>query len=147
MAVRARGFNDEPRYLPAEMMICDSGGRAGYRFQDVISDTMRRTPIPVEVPNNAYWPRQIKCLCACRVIPVCEPGVLMRTPSTEVTMGLAVVELAECYAMQGQPCDYCILRCPLKTQAIKPGKRGAPVIIQGGCVASVPAKRPGKLSS
>lgn len=86
------------------------------------------TPAVIPAESPCYLCDGMPC------IPVCEPGALLPTPPSEVTMGLALIELAECYAMQGQPCDYCILRCPLKTQAIRPGKRGAPVIIQGGCV-------------
>ena len=48
-------------------------------------------------------------------------------------MGLAVIDMASCYAAQGQPCDYCVVKCPLGKDAIRFDADKIPVVDPVGC--------------
>jgi Pyruvate/2-oxoacid:ferredoxin oxidoreductase delta subunit len=48
-------------------------------------------------------------------------------------MGLAIIDVASCYAAQGQPCDYCVVRCPLGKEAIRLDVQRIPVVDAAGC--------------
>ncbi|NOX58999.1 MAG: 4Fe-4S dicluster domain-containing protein [Planctomycetes bacterium] len=48
-------------------------------------------------------------------------------------MGTAVLDRDACYISQGQRCDYCVTRCPLKGEAIDFGADGIPEIDDARC--------------
>jgi len=48
-------------------------------------------------------------------------------------MGLAKIDDDKCYVSQGQPCDYCIVRCPLDRDAIGWDELCHPRINNNGC--------------
>jgi ferredoxin-type protein NapG len=62
----------------------------------------------------------------------CPSGALKPIPITAVRMGTARLNPAACWAVQGQPCDYCVKECPLGDRAIRwNGDR--PEIVEEGC--------------
>ena len=67
-------------------------------------------------------------------IPACEVGALLPTAVTDVRMGTARLDLKKCYLSDGQPCDYCVRRCPLQDVAISFNGARLPVIHDEGCV-------------
>lgn len=54
-------------------------------------------------------------------------------PVRQVRMGTARLNPSACYLAQGQPCDYCMVRCPLKDEAISMGPKGLPEIHASAC--------------
>lgn len=80
----------------------DSIRRLGPEF-GVIAGT------PVIIPNESpcYLCEDMPCITSC------EPGALLPVAKAEVNMGLAVLNEPACYLVQGQPCDYCVARCPV----------------------------------
>ena len=47
-------------------------------------------------------------------------------------MGTARLEPERCWAVQGQPCDYCIKECPLGEKALR-WSNGRPEIVEDVC--------------
>ncbi len=82
--------------------------------------------IPEESP--CYLCEDMPC------IGTCETGALIPCAKEDVSMGTAALDAASCYVSQGQPCDYCVARCPLKDAAISFSESGIPVIKPEGCV-------------
>lgn len=70
------------------------------------------TPAIIPAESPCYLCPDMPCISAC------EPGALKPVPTHQVRLGLAVLDQQACYLSQGQPCDYCVTRCPLKGQAI-----------------------------
>lgn len=64
----------------------------------------------------------------------CPTGALRPVPVEKVRMGRARLEPSLCWAVRGQPCDYCVTTCPLGERAIVWGT-DRPVIGDGcaGC--------------
>lgn len=63
----------------------------------------------------------------------CPTGALRPVPVDEVRMGTARLDPSLCWAVKGQPCDYCVTECPLGEKAIRwDGDR--PAIREDGCV-------------
>lgn len=62
----------------------------------------------------------------------CPSGALEPLVREKARMGLAVLERTRCLLAEGQPCDYCAVRCPLGEVAIRLGDAG-PVIDPVGC--------------
>lgn len=87
------------------------------------------TPAIIPEESPCYLCTDMPC------IESCEPGALAATARECVSMGTAVVDSAHCYSVQGQPCDYCVTRCPLGRTAIRFGANSAPIIEEGcaGC--------------
>ena len=81
--------------------------------------------IPHETP--CYLCQDLPCIAAC------EPKALVGTDVRDGAMGTALIDAQKCYAMQGQPCDYCVTRCPLAGKAIVLGDRGWPVVTPEAC--------------
>ena len=48
-------------------------------------------------------------------------------------MGTALLTANLCYLAKGQPCDYCVLRCPLKSGAIAFGRGGLSEVNESVC--------------
>ncbi|MCK6473613.1 MAG: 4Fe-4S dicluster domain-containing protein [Planctomycetes bacterium] len=131
--LRPPGALPEPQFLEActrcddcvaacpHMAIRKAGGEFG--------DALRATPI--------ILPRLAACrLCLhWRCIDVCRPQALRRPAERkDVRMGMARIEAKKCYAFQGQPCDYCVSKCPLKRDAIAFDENRRPVVNEDGCV-------------
>ncbi len=101
-------------------------------------DAIRR--LGPEFGNSAGTPAIIPSESPCYLcddmpcISVCEPLALRQVARTAVRMGTAVIDLPTCYLSQGQPCDYCVMRCPIPSQAIHFGEDGLPTICEEGCV-------------
>jgi ferredoxin-type protein NapG len=86
------------------------------------------TPAIIPDESPCYLCEDMPCITAC------EPRALRTIDRREVSMGLAVLKTDTCYVAQGQPCDYCFVRCPLKDTAIKATNKGLPIVIESGCV-------------
>lgn len=86
------------------------------------------TPAIIPTESPCYLCEDMPCIAAC------EPGALRPTGIRDVNMGLAVLKRQDCYLSQGQPCDYCVARCPLKAEAIAFGDDKRPAIDDEGCV-------------
>lgn len=86
------------------------------------------TPAIIPDESPCYLCDDMPCIAAC------EPGALLPLERREVAMGTAVLNPEKCYVAQGQPCDYCFTRCPLKDTAIARTNSGLPVIMEGACV-------------
>ncbi len=85
------------------------------------------TPAIIPAESPCYLCPDMPCIAAC------EPRALVPTKPEAVSMGLAEVTLSLCYLTHGQPCDYCITRCPLKQDAIGLNDAGLPEIRPDGC--------------
>ena len=84
----------------------------------------------------AILPDEVPCML-CEDLPcitACDEGALINTPKRQVKMGTARIDLRHCYQAQGQPCDYCVTRCPLKGEAIDWDERGLPAVDACACV-------------
>ncbi len=81
--------------------------------------------IPEETP--CYLCEGLPC------IPACTSGALLPVAPSEVRMGTALLNRDACYLASGQPCDYCVHRCPLRGVAIRWGTDGLPVIDPQAC--------------
>jgi ferredoxin-type protein NapG len=84
---------------------------------------------PAIIPDEApcYLCKDLPCIAAC------ESGALAPVEPHNVAMGVAVLDKGRCYLAAGQPCDYCIMRCPLKPKAIRLGDNGLPMISEENC--------------
>lgn len=86
------------------------------------------TPVIIPGESPCYLCDELPCIAAC------EPGALRSTAKSSVRMGKATICEPNCYAAQGNPCDYCVVRCPLRSTAIAMDGRGIPAISDDGCV-------------
>ncbi len=88
-----------------------------------------RAGTPAILPDQSpcYLCPDLPCVTAC------EPGALVATKRTEVRMGTAVLNEPACYRAQGQPCDYCVQRCPVRGEAIAFAGNGLPKIDPAAC--------------
>ena len=83
----------------------------------------------------AIIPEESPCLL-CEDLPciaACTTAALQPVPRRRVRMGTARIDLDRCYLAMGQPCDYCLTRCPLKREAIDLDDRGLPKIHDANC--------------
>lgn len=83
----------------------------------------------------AIIPDETPCyLCAdLPCIEACPTGALRLTDRPSVKMGLAKIDYGRCYVSQGQPCDYCVVRCPLDRDAIDWDANRLPRVSDIGC--------------
>lgn len=86
------------------------------------------TPVIVPEEQACWWCEDFPCIAAC------EPGALLRRDGSVPPIGLAVIDRGACYAWQGQPCEYCLLRCPVEGKAISADDARRPVIDDAACV-------------
>ncbi len=70
------------------------------------------TPVIIPADSPCYLCEDMPCIAACGA------GALLPVARRDVTMGVARIRYDACYQAQGQPCDYCVTRCPLKGEAI-----------------------------
>lgn len=129
--LRPPGALPEPAFLTTctrctdciEACPYDSIRRLGPAFGDAGG-----TPAIIPDQSPCYLCEDMPCISAC------EPLALSPTPREHVSMGLAEIDLSTCYQAAGQPCDYCVTRCPLKEAAITMDDRDVPAINAEGCV-------------
>jgi len=102
----------------------DSIRRLGPEF-----GTVAGTPVIIPTESPCYLCADTPC------IPACEDGALIPLPVAEVSMGSALINDNACYLSQGQPCDYCVKRCPIGENAIAMDSKGLPAVAEGcvGC--------------
>jgi len=83
----------------------------------------------------AVLPRDGPCRL-CDGLPcaaACPTGALRPVPISEVRMGTARLAPERCWAVQGQPCDYCVTACPIGETALR-WDGGRPEVVADGCV-------------
>ncbi len=85
------------------------------------------TPAIIPDESPCYMCADMPCIAAC------EPRALLPTAIEAVAMGTAVLEWSSCYLSQGQPCDYCVARCPLPSKAIAWDENRRPLINVDTC--------------
>ncbi len=85
------------------------------------------TPAIIPSESPCYLCEDMPCITAC------EPKALLPIGRGEVAMGIAEIRNADCYLSAGQPCDYCMTKCPLGSDAIALGEQGLPVVSSTGC--------------
>ncbi len=85
------------------------------------------TPAIIVDESPCYLCPDMPCIAAC------EPKALLPVDPASVRMGKAVMDVERCYVAQGQPCDYCLVRCPLGERAIHAAAGRVPVIDPAGC--------------
>lgn len=84
------------------------------------------TPAVLPQDKPCHLCEDLPCAAAC------PSGALRRIPLAEVKMGTARLHTKRCWAIQGQPCDYCVKECPLGERALVwDGDR--PRILEDGC--------------
>lgn len=97
--------------------------RLGPEFGDIAG-----TPVVIPTESPCYLCAEMPCIAACT------EGALVPVAVRQVRMGTAVLAASRCYLAMGQPCDYCVVRCPLKSEAIAFRSTGPPVIDEDACV-------------
>ena len=85
------------------------------------------TPAIIPTESPCYLCDDMPCIAAC------EPLALRPLARHEVVMGTAEIRMADCYIAQGQPCDYCVARCPLKGVAIGFDDASLPRVYEDSC--------------
>ena len=87
------------------------------------------TPILIPAENPCRFCDGLPCIRACTTGALLPPA-----DGTRATIGIAVVDAAACYQAQGQPCDYCVVRCPERPRAIALSSPGtAPTVAADAC--------------
>lgn len=81
--------------------------------------------IPDETP--CYLCKDLPCVAAC------PSGALSLVDRAKARMAQAEIDYKKCYAVAGQPCDYCTARCPLGEQVIVMDDASHPRIKQPAC--------------
>lgn len=69
----------------------------------------------------AILPRDVPCHL-CQDLPcaaACPTGALTVVAPSDVRMGEASLEADRCWAVMGQPCDYCVKECPVGPEALR----------------------------
>ena len=89
---------------------------------------MQRFPAIIPHESPCYLCEDMPCIAAC------EPHALLPVTPHTAEMGTAVIHASACHVTQGQPCDLCVVRCPLKSEAIAFGGSGMPIVNTSGCV-------------
>lgn len=85
------------------------------------------TPAIIPAESPCYLCADMPC------ITVCEPKALLPVAIEDLHMGTVLLQRETCYVSQGQPCDYCVTRCPLRGKAIDFGADGIPEIDDAQC--------------
>lgn len=100
----------------------DSIRRLGPEFGDAAG-----TPAIVASESPCYLCEDMPCIAAC------EPQALLPVTRSDVRMGTAEVHLDRCYLSRNQPCDYCVVRCPIGEAAIRFDAEGLPEVVGDRC--------------
>jgi ferredoxin-type protein NapG len=130
IGVRPPGALPEPEFLKRctrctdclEACPYDAISRLGAKYGG-----LEGTPIIVVEETPCYLCEDMPC------IAVCEPESLTPISRAQVRMGTAELNERACYLSQGEPCDYCVSKCPLGEKAISLGAGGIPEIHGAGC--------------
>ena len=85
------------------------------------------TPAIIAHESPCHLCEDLPCISAC------ETGALQPTARREVAMGTAFIDLPRCYRTAGQPCDYCVTRCPVSDTAIAWDENDLPRIDPAHC--------------
>ncbi len=85
------------------------------------------TPVVIPAESPCYLCEDMPCIAAC------EPKALLSVAKHNVQMGTAVIDMSKCYVAAGQPCDYCVKRCPLGSDVMSFGSDGLPEVHSVGC--------------
>lgn len=128
--LRPPGALPEPEFLTVctrctacqEACPYDSIRRLGPEF-GLVSET----PAIVASESPCYLCEDMPCIAAC------EPKALLPVAPGDVRMGRALLDADRCYLSRKQPCDYCVVRCPIGNTAIRFGSDGLPVIVEEHC--------------
>jgi len=127
--LRPPGAAPEPRFL----RLCD-------RCNDCATACPHHAIVPLSPAYGsasgtpAILPRHVPCHL-CNDLPcgaACPTGALTVVPLTEVRMGVARLEPDRCWAVMGQPCDYCVTECPVGPSAL--GLDGLHPVVGEACV-------------
>lgn len=88
-----------------------------------------RSQTPAIIPLDApcYLCEDMPCIAACK------PKALMPVERCAVDMGVAIIDAGACYVAKGQPCDYCVVRCPIGRDAILLDDDNLPSVREDGC--------------
>ena len=89
--------------------------------------TVSGTPAIVASESPCYLCEDMPCITAC------EPKALLPVSRGDVRMGTAVLDADRCYLSTNQPCDYCVVRCPIGNTAIYFGSDGLPAVSKDHC--------------
>ena len=81
--------------------------KLGHEFGDNLG-----TPAIIPDESPCYLCDDLPCVAACKT------GALVADSPRAVRMATAVIDPHKCYVAQGQPCDYCVERCPIGHDAI-----------------------------
>jgi len=128
--LRPPGARPEPEFLAACTRCTDcleACPHSAIRRLGAEYGAKAHTPVVIPDESPCYLCDDMPCITACA------PGALQPTQPKRVRMGLAVVANEACYAFQQQPCDYCVVRCPLGSKAIRLDPAGLPVVDPNGC--------------
>ncbi len=85
------------------------------------------TPAVIPRDSPCWLCKDLPCIAACTT------GALQPVEVAEVKMGKARINYGACYVSTGQPCDYCVMRCPLKPSAVRWGNQNLPEIDVDAC--------------
>ena len=85
------------------------------------------TPAILPDSRPCYLCEDLACMSAC------PSGALQPVERTAIRMGMAHLDAARCWAVLGQPCDYCVGICPVGPNALRLTDPG-PVVAADGCV-------------
>ncbi len=88
------------------------------------------TPLIVPEDNPCLFCKDLPCIAACQ-----EGALISPKEGERATIGVAVVNVENCYQVKGAPCDYCSSYCPeKKARAIVAGSFGeAPTVNAAAC--------------
>jgi MauM/NapG family ferredoxin protein len=130
--LRPPGALPEPEFLAACtrcdacLIACpkESIRRAGHE----LSAANEGTPVILPLDQPCWMCKGMPC------IPVCEPGALRSLSSPGAArMGRIHVREEACYAAQGNLCDVCAERCPVRPKAIRVSMGAAPELAPELC--------------
>jgi len=128
--LRPPGAINEPQFLQKctrctdciEACPYDSIRRLGDEFGE-----LAESPAIIPSESPCYLCEDMPCITACKT------EALVPVERNQVQMGTAHIDMQQCYQVLGQPCDYCVLRCPLRGHAINFDERGWPSIDTDQC--------------
>jgi ferredoxin-type protein NapG len=101
----------------------DSIRRIGPEFGEAAG-----TPAIIYNDTPCYICPDMPCIASC------ETEALLPIERHEARMGTATIDYNNCWQAMNQPCDYCVTKCPLKSDAISMDEIQLPRVDTNGCV-------------